>query len=488
MYIVIISAEYAPVAKVGGLGDFVQGLARQLADQGHQVEILLPKYDCLVDHHIEGRRQALPDLSVPFFEQWLHCEVERGSVGGIDCWFIDARPPPSFFRRGTIYGEADDPERFAFFCRAALELLLRSGRQPDIIHCSDWQTGLVPVLLFEMYQGLGLTRPRVCFTIHNAGHQGRSGESVLRQVGLDPQRLVTPDRLMDPVHAGTVNLMKGGIVFSNYVTTVSPGYAWEVQNTEQGMGLQETLVQHGAKFAGVLNGIDYESWNPLTDALIARNYGPDSLPDKAFNTGALRERLGLAEERRPLVALVSRLDAQKGVDLMLHGIRYALANGCQVVLLGSAQDPKIDAAFRDLKRETDPRRDCHLELGYDEELAHQIYAGADLIMIPSLYEPCGLTQMIAMRYGVVPVVRGVGGLADTVFDANYSSKPFAERNGYLFDEPAPQALESALERAIGLWFRYPEYFRQLRLNGMRADNSWARPAKRYMEIFERIRT
>jgi starch synthase len=158
-----------------------------------------------------------------------------------------------------------------------------------------------------------------------------------------------------------------------------------------------------------------------------------------------------------------------------------------VVLLGSAQDPAVETVFRDLKMETDPRADCHLELGYDEELAHQIYAGADIILIPSVYEPCGLTQMIAMRYGVVPVVRRVGGLADTVFDANYSDRPFEEKNGYVFDDLTPEAFESALERAIGLWFRYPEYFRQLRLNGMQMDHSWTRPAGRYLDIFERIR-
>jgi starch synthase len=488
MHIVIVSAECAPVAKAGGLGDFVHGLARELVAQGQQVEILLPKYDCLVERHIEGLHKAFSDLWVPFYEQWFHCDVERGTVDGIDCWFIDPHSSRAFFDRGTIYGEPDDPDRFAFFSRAVLEFLLKSARQPDIVHCSDWQTGLVPVLLFEMYQALGLTRSRVCYTLHNTGHQGTVSQEILHQVGLDPRRLMTPDRLLDPDRPQAVNLMKGGIVYSNYVTTVSPRYAWEIQNTEQGMGLQETLRRHAHKFGGVLNGIDFEIWNPLSDPLIESNYGPETLPDKALNAAALRRRLGLAEERKPLVSVVSRLDAQKGVELLLHGIRYALKNKCQVVLLGSAQDPAVDAAFRELRRETDERGDCHLELGYDEELAHQIYAGADIILIPSVYEPCGLTQMIAMRYGVVPVVRRVGGLADTVFDANYSDKPFEERNGYVFDDLTTEAFESALERAIGLWFRYPEYFRQLRLNGMQADHSWARPARRYLEIFEHIRT
>jgi len=487
MHIVMVSAECAPIAKAGGLGDFVHGLARALAAQGHQIEVVLPKYDSLVSARIEGLHKAFPDLWVPFFEQWIHCDVERGSADGIDCWFIDPHSSQELFSRGAIYGEPDDPDRFAFFARAVLEFLLKSGKQPDIIQCNDWQTGLIPVLLFDMYQGLGLTHPRVCYTLHNMGHQGTVGEYLLHQVGLNPQRLMTPDRLLDPSNQHGVNMMKGGIVFSNYVTTVSPRYAWEIQNTEQGMGLQETLRIHDGKFGGVLNGIDFDSWDPLTDTHLVHNYGAESLPDKAFNKAALREQLGLADGNKPLLSVVSRLDAQKGVELIRHAVRYGLDNGCQVVLLGSAQDPTLDAVFQALKRETDPNPDCHLELGYDEELAHRIYAAADMIVIPSVYEPCGLTQMIAMRYGVVPVVRRVGGLADTVFDANYSDKPFEVRNGYLFDELTSEALESALSRAIGLWFSYPAYFRQLRLNGMQMDNSWARPAGQYLDIFEYIR-
>ena len=487
MYITMISAECAPVAKAGGLGDFVHGLARELLLQGNEVEIVLPKYDCLRFECVSDLHKSFTDLWVPYFEQWFHCDLECGYVDGIKCWFIDPHSPQQFFGRGTIYGEPDDAERFAFFSRAVLEFLLKAGKQPDIIHCNDWQTGLIPVLLFEMYQALGLTRPRVCYTLHNMGHQGAAGEYLLHQVGLSPERLMTPERLLDPGNSHAVNLMKGGIVFSNYVTTVSPRYAWEIQATNQGMGLQETLRLHAGKFGGVLNGIDQETWNPLTDSHIQYHYGPDNLPDKAPNKVALRARLGLADAEKPLVALVSRLDFQKGVDLIRHAIFFALDKGCQVVLLGSAPDPELDRIFRAVKRETDDNPDCHLELGYDEDLSHQIYAAADMMVIPSVYEPCGLTQMIAMRYGVVPIVRRVGGLADTVYDANHSSNAFEERNGYLFDELSGDGLESAMSRAIGLWYRYPEYFRQLRLNGMRADNSWAKPARQYLDIYDHIK-
>lgn len=487
MYITMVGAECAPAAKAGGLGDFIQGLSRELIKRGNEVDVILPKYDCLRWDRIDGLHKAYEDLWVPFYEQSLPCDVDCGYVDGIRCFFIDDHSQQRFFHRGRIYGESDDTERFAFFSRALLEFLLKTGKQPDIIHCHDWQTALVPVLLQENYEALGLIHPRVCFTLHNLAHQGVCGEYVLHQVGLDRDRLMTEDRLLDRGNPQAVNLLKGGILYSSFVTTVSPGYARESRHTEQGRGLQETLNACEHKFRGVINGIDQDAWNPLTDPHIPWHFGPSSLPGKARCKSALRRRLGLDEAAAPVVSIVSRLDRQKGVDLMRHSIHYALESGCQVVLLGSASEDWIDAMFREIKQETDGSPDCHIELGYDEAMAHQIYAGADIIVVPSVYEPCGLTQLIAMNYAVVPVVRRVGGLADTVFDANHSDKAFEERNGYVFDDPIGPGLESALSRAIWLWFEHPAYFRQLRLNGMHTDHSWAGPAQQYLEIFRGIR-
>jgi starch synthase len=327
----------------------------------------------------------------------------------------------------------------------------------------------------------------VVYTLHNLGHQGWVGEAVLRQIGLSPARLITPDRLQDTGNLRGINLMKGGIVFSNFVTTVSPRYAWETQNTDLGMGLQGLLRQYDEKFAGILNGIDDAVWNPLHDPHLVRPYGPETLPDKAVNKTALRERLGLQDSAKPILCVVSRLDRQKGVDLIRHGIEHALSQGCQVVLLGSAPEPAVAEAFNEIQRRLATSADAHLELGYDEALAHQIYGGADMILIPSVYEPCGLTQLISLAYGVVPIVRRVGGLADTIFDANYSDRPFRERNGYTFDELTVTAQDHAMDRAIGLWHQYPEYFRQLRVNGMAADHSWTLPAKSYVAIYHHLR-
>ncbi len=486
MYVVMVAPECAPMAKVGGLGDVVQGLSSELALRGHGVELVLPKYDCMRYEHIHDLHQAYTDLWVPFHDQWVHCDVWYGNADGLNCFFIEPHSHARFFERGKLYGDKDDNERFAFFSRAAMEFLFKAGKHPDIIHCHDWQTGLVPVLLFELYQHYGMTHPRVCYTIHNAGHQGVAPPHVLPQVGLDPAHLVSPERLQDHTHGGAVNLMKGGIVYANFVTTVSPRHAGELKHSELGEGLQQVLNVHGAKFGGVLNGLDYRVWNPEIDPHIPSHFSVEHLPPRFGNKDALRRRLMLREDFKPLIGVVSRLDRQKGPELVEHAARVALARDCQFVLLGSATEPAINDRFWALKAELNDHPDCHIEVGYDEGLAHLIYAGSDMLVIPSLYEPCGLTQMIAMRYGAVPVARATGGLADTVFDANHSERPFHERNGYVFHDYSPEALESAMDRAIGLWRRFPAYFRQLRVNGMACDWSWNHPGQNYENIYRHI--
>ena len=487
MFIVMVSPECAPAAKVGGLADVVHGLSKELSIRGHAVEIILPKYDCMRYDRVWGLTKTYSDLWVPFYGQWIRCDVYFGLMDDLKCFFIEPHSDRNFFNRGVFYGQHDDGERFAFFNRAAMEFMLKSNKHPEIIHCHDWQTGLVPVLLYEMYQQLGMHRPRVCFTLHNMGHQGIGGEQWLREVGLNPAHLMNRDRLLDDHRPGAVNLLKGGIVYSNFVTTVSPRYAHEIQHTHLGMGLQRILGVHHRKFGGVLNGIDYGAWNPEVDHHIARRYGIANLDDKYVNKEALRHRLWLRQGMKPLVSFVGRLDPQKGVNLILNAVPYCLEQGCQFVLLGSSLQGDINSAFWNLKRRFNDHPDCHLEIGYNEELAHLIYAGSDIILVPSEYEPCGLTQIIGLKYGAVPVVRNTGGLADTVFDANYGHKPYHERNGYVFNDYNWQGLESALQRAIGMWNYYPVYFRELMVNGMRCDYSWNHPGQNYLNIYNYIK-
>ena len=288
----MVASECAPVAQAGGLGEVVFGLSRELELRGNAVEIVLPKYDCLRYDRIYGLTVAYEDLSVPWYSGAIHCTVFFGFVEGRKCFFIEPHSADRFFERGHLYGSPDDATRFAFFSKAALEFMLKAGKRPQIIHCHDWQTALVPVLLFEIYQQLGMGAQRVCLTVHNFSHQGIAGESALWATGLrDPTRYMRYERLQDNFEPAALNLMKGGIVYSNFVTTVSPAHAWEVCYSDQGHGLGHTLHVHRDKFGGVLNGVDYDIWNPEIDPWIAQRYGPDSIEHKYANKGRVPQLL-----------------------------------------------------------------------------------------------------------------------------------------------------------------------------------------------------
>lgn len=489
MYIVQIASECAPVIKAGGLGDVVYGLSRELEIQQHCVEIILPKYDCMRYDQIWGLHDAYRDLWVPWYDGAIHCSVYCGWVHGRLCFFIEPHSEDNFFNRGCYYGCKDDNMRFAFFSKAALEFLQQSNKHPDVIHCHDWQTGLVPVLLFEIYKYHGMGHERVCYTIHNFKHQGIAGAEALWATGLNQESYYYEyDRLRDNFNPFALNLMKGGIVYSNYVTTVSPHHAWEAHRGDMGYGLGHTLHLNQHKFKGILNGIDYEVWNPESDRYIPHPYSKEDFTEKKKNKKALRERLWLRDADKPIICYIGRLDDQKGVHLVHHAIYYALHRGAQFVLLGSATEEGINSWFWHEKQHLNNNHDAHLELGFNEELSHLIYAGSDIIVVPSNYEPCGLTQMIGMRYGTVPVVRGVGGLVSTVFDWDYDQHhPPEERNGFVFYQTDNRALESAMDRAIDLWTQEQKTFQQLALQGMEYDYSWHNPGAEYVEIYDFIR-
>ena len=489
MYIVQIASECAPVVKAGGLGDVVYGLSKELESQGHCVEIILPKYDCMRYDQIWGLHDAYRDLWVPWNGRQVHCSVYCGWVHGRLCFFIEPHCHENYFNRGLYYGAVDDHMRFAFFSKAALQFLQISNKRPEIIHCHDWQTGLVPVMLYEMYKWHGLEYQRVCYTIHNFKHQGIAGADVLWATGLNREPYYFAyDRLRDNFNPFALNFMKGGIVYSNAVNTVSPHHAWEARFSGVSYGLGGTLEHHHYKFGGILNGIDYGNWNPETDSHIACQYTKETFADKAKNRKALRERLLMQEADKPIVAYIGRLDDQKGVHLVHHALYYAMNHNAQFVLLGSATEPGINNWFWHEKSFLNDNPDCHLELGFNEELAHLIYAGADIIVVPSNFEPCGLTQLIGLQYGTVPVVRGVGGLLSTVFDRdNDTNQPPEKRNGYVFYQTDQHALESALERAISLWHYFPDEFEQLAKQGMEYDYSWQHSAAKYAATYEYIR-
>ncbi|XP_024950510.1 probable starch synthase 4, chloroplastic/amyloplastic isoform X3 [Citrus sinensis] len=485
LHVIHIAAEMAPVAKVGGLGDVVAGLGKALQKKGHLVEIVLPKYDCMQYDRIDDLR-ALDVVVESYFDGRLFKnKVWVSTIEGLPVYFIEPHHPDKFFWRGQFYGEHDDFRRFSFFSRAALELLLQAGKQPDIIHCHDWQTAFVAPLYWDLYVPKGLNSARVCFTCHNFEYQGTAPAKELASCGLDVQQLNRPDRMQDNSAHDRINPLKGAIVFSNIVTTVSPSYAQEVRTSEGGQGLHSTLNFHSKKFVGILNGIDTDAWNPATDTFLKVQYNANDLQGKAENKKSIRKHLGLssADARKPLVGCITRLVPQKGVHLIRHAIYRTLELGGQFILLGSSPVPHIQREFEGIANHFQNHDHIRLILKYDESISHSIYAASDIFIIPSIFEPCGLTQMIAMRYGTIPVARKTGGLNDSVFDVDDDTIPLQFRNGYTFLNPDEQGVNSGLERAISRYRNNPESWHQLVQKVMSIDWSWEFSASQYEDLY-----
>lgn len=483
--IIHIAAEMAPVAKVGGLGDVVTGLCKALQKRGHLVEIVLPKYDCMQYDRIHNLR-ALDVVVESYFDGKLYKnKIWVGTVEGLPVYFIEPQHPEKFFWRGQFYGEHDDFRRFSFFSRAALELLLQSGKKPDIIHCHDWQTAFVAPLYWDLYAPKGLNSARICFTCHNFEYQGTAPASELASCGLDVHQLNRPDRMQDNSAHDRVNPVKGAVVFSNIVTTVSPTYAQEVRTAEGGKGLHSTLSFHSKKFVGILNGIDTDAWNPATDTSLKVQYNVNDLQGKTENKIALRKFLGLsnADVRQPMVGCITRLVPQKGVHLIRHAIYRTLELGGQFVLLGSSPVAHIQREFEGIANHFESHHHIQLILKYDESLSHSIFAASDIFIIPSIFEPCGLTQMIAMRYGSIPIVRKTGGLNDSVFDVDDDTVPPQFRNGFTFSTPDEHGVNSALDRAFNYYRNNTEVWQQLVQKDMNMDFSWELSTSQYEELY-----
>uniref|UniRef100_A0A0D9V520 Starch synthase, chloroplastic/amyloplastic n=1 Tax=Leersia perrieri TaxID=77586 RepID=A0A0D9V520_9ORYZ len=472
LHVVHIAAEMAPVAKVGGLADVVAGLGKALQTKGHLVEIILPKYDCMQLDQITNLKVLDVVIKSYFDGNLFSNNVWTGTVEGLPVYFIEPQHPSKFFWRAQYYGEHDDFKRYSYFSRAALELLYQSGKKIDIIHCHDWQTAFVAPLYWDIYATRGFNSARICFTCHNFEYQGTAPAPDLSYCGLDVERLDRADRMQDNAH-GRINVAKGGIVYSNIVTT-------------GGHGLQDTLKMHSRKFVGILNGIDTETWNPSTDRFLAVQYSATDLQGKAANKTFLRKQLGLNTEdtSQPLVACITRLVPQKGLHLIRHAIYKTAELGGQFVLLGSSPVPHIQREFEGVADQLQKNNNIRIILKYDEALSHCIYAASDMFIIPSMFEPCGLTQMIAMRYGSVPIVRKTGGLSDSVFDFDDEKIPVELRNGFTFARTDEQDLSSCLERAFSYYSRKPMVWKQLVQKDMQIDFGWDSPASQYEDLYQ----
>jgi starch synthase len=491
--VLYVAPEVLGFAKTGGLADVAGSLPRALARRGFECAVMLPLYRCART----GKTPVVPTshtFTVPIGNRVVAGSLWQATLPGsqVPVYLIDQ---PEYFDRdeptegrglyqlslpdGQKRDYPDNSERFIFFARAVLESLRVLDYWPDIIHANDWQTGLIPVYLAEEHSGReGYGRIRTLFTVHNLAYQGRFWHWDMLLTGLD-WRLFNYRQL--EFH-DQINFLKAGIVFADIISTVSPTYAKEIQTRAFGDGLDGVLAERRQRLFGIVNGVDYEVWNPATDRHLATNYDEASVREgKPRCKAALQRRYGLPQEpRTPLAGLVARLVAQKGVDLLGKAAESLLKRGMQLAVLGEGDLPYHRML---LALQARYPRQVGVTLAFDEALAHQIEAGADMFLMPSKYEPSGLNQLYSLKYGTVPIVHATGGLADTVVDCTRETLARGEATGFSFTGHTPAAFASAVERAIRLYEDEPQKWLQLMKTGMRQDWSWDRVASEYENLY-----
>ena len=448
-------------------------LPKAVARLGHNVRVVMPRYKL---ERIEAVTERLPvDLSVPFNFGEHRVTVYIDNTDEVPVYFIDAL---EYFSRAKLYGEADDPERFAFFSRAVLELAKALGERFDIIHLNDWMTGLVSAYLKTVYRGdPAFDGTKTLFTIHNLAFPGFFQPDQLRKFGL-PDWIYQTEGGVEFYNLASA--LKAGLVFSDAISTVSPRYAAEIQTPEFGEKFDGLLRARRNDLFGILNGVDYAEWNPETDKYIAANYSVSDLSGKKKCKRELLSVFGLPEDLdRPLIGCISRLSDQKGFDLILSIADRMLDQGTAFVLLGSGEEvyERAFLALRDARRSQ-----VGVYLGFSNELAHKIEAGADMFLMPSRFEPCGLNQMYSLKYGTVPIVRAAGGLEDTIDNFDRTS---LRGNGFKFYEYNSERLLETIHEALQVYSKR-ELWRALMLNGMQADHSWTRSARQYVELYQSL--
>ena len=469
LQVLMVTSEATPFAKTGGLGDVLGSLPPALARAGVDVAVVLPRYGFIP---AAGLQRVVESLSVPLGPNTWPVEIYAAVERGVPFFFIDC--PPLYGRPG-IYGEdgagyPDNHIRFGLLCRAALEVVRRLFR-PRILHCHDWQAALVPAWLrYPLALDPTFIGMRTVLTIHNLGYQGRFPPEAIPETGLG-ETTVPPDVL---THRGDLNFLKTGIELAGALTTVSPTYAREIQTPEFGCGLDELLCRRSADLTGILNGVDYYLWSPETDRYIATNYSAEDLSGKRDCKADLLAEFGLPASLldTPLIGIVSRFTSQKGFDLIDAAAGELAALELALVALG-AGEPRYEEMFRRLQQ-TYPEK-IAVRIAYDEALAHKIEAGADMFLMPSRYEPCGLNQIYSLRYGTIPIVRATGGLADTV----------DEETGFRFTDYAPEALLDAVRRALEAW-RDQRRWRRMMFRAMKKDFSWDASARQYTALYNRL--
>jgi starch synthase len=467
--IALVSSEAVPYSKTGGLADVAGTLYKEYSDMGRDVGLFVPLYRKtrhLFQNELEDTGFS---MDIPLGAATRKCRVLSTGTA----FFISNR---EYFDRDELYGTPngdfpDNDQRFIFFCRAVLEFCRRTDRSPDIFHCNDWQTGLVPLYLKTLYQDdPAFARTSSLLTIHNLGYQGIFPSGTMDISGLD-RKLFSPEGVE---FYGKMNFLKAGIIGADAITTVSPTYAEEILTPEQGFGLDGILRKRSGNITGIINGIDYAEWDPAHDPLLPGNYSINDLSGKAACKNKLLKQCALnGGPGTPLLCYIGRLSEQKGIDIMAGALNGLLAGGANVVVLGGG-----DAKYRSMLDSFGIRyKDSfHFHAGFDNPFAHLCYAGADIFLMPSKYEPCGLGQMIAMRYGTIPVAHATGGLSDTIEDGS---------SGFLFSEYSSSALMTCAERALAACLDGRTLGKMIK-RGMRKDFSWKKPLSRYLKIYTEL--
>jgi len=473
--VLFAAAEAAPFAKTGGLGEVIGSLPRELRQQGVDARVILPRYGDIAEG-FQQDMQAVAELKVQVGWRNQSCKITYLEFDGVPFYFVDN---DYYFGRSGVYGHNDDGERFSFFCRSVLEALPKINFKPELIHCYDWHTAMICALLRTHYQSNSFyARIRTLFTIHNLKYQGVFAKERLQDwLGLDWEYF-TPDSLE---FYGQVNYMKGGLIYSDAISTVSPTYAGEIQQAFFGENLEGVLQQRSSDLIGITHGIDDKSYNPASDTVLPVNYDYHTWQKKRQNKEKLQEELGMTVAGEQLmVAMVTRMDGHKGLDLVACVLYELLTLDVQVVILGTGEK-QYEHMFQ-IAAWLYPDK-IAVRIGFDEVLARRIYSAADLLLMPSLYEPCGLSQMIAMRYGCLPVVRETGGLKEIVIPYNQYT---GEGNGFSFTNYNAHDMLFTIRQAVELYQQDQETWGKLVVNAMTADNSLDDTVSRYIELYQHL--
>ncbi len=469
MKVLFAASEAMPFMATGGLGDVAGSLPQALRKRLIGCRVVMPLYDG-IKQELKDSMKFITHISVPVAWRRQYCGIFEARAGGVIYYLLDNQ---YYFKREGIYGHYDDAERFAFFSRAVLEIIPYIDFKPDIIHCNDWQTALIPIYYSSMYANSpGYENIKTVFTIHNIQYQGVYGKELVGDV------LGLPDKAWSTIEYNKdVNLMKGAIESSNLITTVSPTYANEILDPWYSHGLDGILAQRTFKLTGILNGIDTVSYNPETDPALAENYSAEDFSNKAKNKAALQQELGLPENADvPLIAMVTRLVTHKGLDLVKAVLEELLSRSdVQFAVLGSGEW-QYESFFKDVAAKFPGK--FALRLGFIPELAHRIYAGSDMFLMPSKSEPCGLSQMVALRYGSVPIVRETGGLKDSISDSGDGIG-----NGFTFKSYNAHDMLGAIDRALA-GYAEKDGWQLLVKRALESDYSWGRSANEYIRLYK----